>query len=164
MTYFERIGGVLVRPRATCRRLASGAARASDIALLMLAWFVANNLVYIARCFVMMRVFDVATGIEQLMANLSQALLPGVVGVVLAGLILSFFLPNRIRADVPAFDLAAYAWVPYMVVQLAGSLLLSALAQPVTPLADHVAMGLGIAWGAAVWGCALWAALGRGDR
>jgi hypothetical protein len=164
MTYLERIGGVLVRPRATCKRLASGAARASDIALLMLAWFLASSLTNIARCFVMMRAFDAATGIELLMSQLSQSLLPGVIGVVLAGLILSFFLPNRLRADVPAFDLAAYAWVPYMVVQLAGSLLLTALARPVTPLAQYVAFGLGIGWAAAVWGIALWAALGRGDR
>jgi hypothetical protein len=51
-----------------------------------------------------------------------------------------------------------------MVVQLAGSLLLTALARPVTPLAQYVAFGLGIGWAAAVWGIALWAALGRGDR
>jgi hypothetical protein len=164
MTYLERIGGVLVSPRVTCRRLASGAARASDIAFLMLAWFFASSLTDIAHSFVVMRAFDVATGIEMLMSHLSQALLPDVVGIVLAGLILSFFLPNRLRSDVPAFDLAAYAWVPFMVVELAGSLLFTALQRSPTPLQHYVEVGLAIGCGAAVWGCALWAALGRGDR
>ena len=125
MRFVERIGGVLVAPRDTFARAGGGRRRApSDVALAAdvarsspassIAWRAPSAL---AR--------DIGVG----------AAAAGDPGDVAAGAArhrrhprrpawsCSSFVARRARA----FDVAAYAWVPYLVVQLAGALVFTAL-------------------------------------
>jgi hypothetical protein len=159
MTFVERIGGVLASPRRTFARLTAGEARASDVAWLMVAWLVAGYLPDLVRCVLLARAFDVPTGLQLLLKLIAQALLQSILGVLLAGLVLSLFLPRQRARRVDAFDLAAYAWIPYLTVQLGGTLIWSALGLSRTARAQNIADAIGVAWALAAWACALAAAL-----
>jgi hypothetical protein len=159
LSFVERIGGVLAAPRRTFARLAGGEAHAADIAWLLAGWLVAGDLPGLARCVVMAHAFDVWTGVQQLLRVVSSALLPSILGVMLAGLLLSLLAPRKRRARADAFDLAAYAWVPYLAVQLAGSLAYSLLGREPGDRARMIVTGVGLVWAVAAWACALLAAL-----
>jgi len=151
----ERIGGVLVSPRATLARLAAGEARAGDVAWLMVAWLVASRLPSLAKAALLGRAFGVAYGLQATLA-VTSAILPDVLGILVAGAILSLF----VRATLPArpFDLASYAYVPYLTLNLLGSLYYSARGYEPSATAQYLVHGVGIAWGVVVWALALLAA------
>ena len=155
--FAARIGGVLVAPRATLARLADGDARAGDIALLMCGWLVAGWLPLIARAFVLGIEAGFDAGLFGLMGTFQQ-LLPDVLGVLLAGIMMSLFVPKQARGHGRSADLAAYAWVPYLAVQVAGSLAYSAIGHAPSPLARQVVTGVALAWAVVVWALAVDAA------
>jgi len=57
--------------------------------------------------------------------------------------------PANLRAG--AIDLAAYAWVPYLAVELAAALAFTALRRAPSRIEHHAVAALGLAWALAVW-------------
>jgi len=149
MRFDERIGGVLAAPRRTFARLGAGEARPSDIAWLLVFKLVADRLDALARAIGTARDLGIGPAAQEVLATAS-AVLPDVVGILAAGILMQLF--SRARR---AFDVAAYAWVPYLAVQLAGALVMTALR--VAPGHELRALldGAGVAAALAAWVVAL---------
>jgi hypothetical protein len=145
----ERIGGVLVAPRATFARFAAGEARPSDVAWLLVLRLVAGELDRFARVIAVGRELGVGAAAQEIL-TVSSAIMPDVVGILAAGVILQLF----VRAK-NAFDVAAYAWIPYLALQLAAALWFSARGVAPSARAHDVVQGAGVAWSVAVWVIAL---------
>jgi hypothetical protein len=163
LRFSERVGGVLVAPVRTFARLAAGEARASDVAWLMLAWLLAGSLPQVVQALLLGRAWDVQTGAQALLMLVSHVLLADILGILVAGLLLSLFLPRGARGHGQAFDVAAYAWIPYLAVRLGGSLLYTALGRAPSPRAQTAVELAGLAWAVVAWACALWTARGRAE-
>jgi hypothetical protein len=145
----ERIGGVLITPRATFARLAAGEARPSDVAWLVVLRLVAGELDRFARAIAVMREFGVGAGAQEVLM-VSSAVMPDIVGILAAGVMLQLFARAK-----NAFDVAAYAWIPYLAVQLGGALYFSARGYTPSARAHTIIEGAGVAWAVAVWIVAL---------
>jgi hypothetical protein len=149
MTFDERIGGVLIAPRATFARLAAGEARPSDVAWLLVLRLVAGELDRFARAIAVMREFGIGAGAQEVLM-VSSAVMPDIVGILAAGVMLQLFARAK-----NAFDVAAYAWIPYLAVQLGGALYFSARGYAPSARAHTIIEGAGVAWAVAVWIVAL---------
>jgi hypothetical protein len=149
MTFSERIGGVLVAPRKTFARLAAGEARPSDVALLVLLRLVAGELDRFARAIGTSRDIGVGAAAQEILATTS-VVLPDIVGILAAGVLMQLFTRAK-----HAFDVAAYVWIPYLAVQVAGALFYSARGHAPSPRAHAVLEWAGVAWAAAAWIVAL---------
>ena len=149
MKFDERIGGVLIAPRATFARLAAGEARPSDVAWLVVLRLVAGELDRFARAIAVMREFGVGAAAQEVLM-VSSAVMPDVVGILAAGVLMQLFARAR-----NAFDVAAYTWIPYLAVQLAGALYFSARGHAPSARAHTIVEGAGVAWAVAVWIVAL---------
>ncbi|HEY2746764.1 MAG TPA: hypothetical protein VGL86_19180 [Polyangia bacterium] len=149
MRFDERIGGVLVAPRRTFARLGAGEARPSDVAWLVVMRLVAGELDRLARAVGVAREFGVGAAAQEILA-VASVVMPDVVGILAAGVVMQ--LCSRSKR---AFDVAAYAWVPYLTVQLAGALAFSARGVAPGATARAALEGLGLLWALAVWIVAL---------
>lgn len=149
MRFDERIGGVLAAPRRTFARLAAGEARPSDIAWLLVFRLVAGELDRLARAVGVAREWGVGAAAQEVLV-VASVVLPDVVGILAAGVMLQLFSRGK-----HAFDVAAYAWVPYLTVQLAAALVYSARGTVPGAQAHALIEGLGVAWALAVWIVAL---------
>jgi len=145
----ERIGGVLAAPRRTFARLGAGEARPSDIAWLIVFRLVSGELDRFARAIGTAREWGIGAAAQEMLV-IATAVLPDVVAILAAGMLLQLFSRSK-----HAFDVAAYAWVPYLAVQLAGALLFSALRHSPGPHAQTAMQALGVAWALGVWIVAL---------
>lgn len=153
----ERLGGVLVAPRATLLRLADGEARAGDVAWLMCGWFVAGWMPLLVRAVLTGAEAGFDAGLLSLMQTFRE-LLPDVLGIFVAGMVMALFVPKGARGHGRSADLASYAWVPYVTVQLAGSIAYSIAGRPPSDAAQKWVTGAALAWAIAVWALALDAA------
>jgi hypothetical protein len=145
----ERIGGVLVAPRRTFARLVAGEARPSDVAWLLLFRLVAGELDRLARAVAVGREFGVAFAAQEILA-VSAAVLPDVVGILAAGMIMQLLSRTK-----HAFDVAAYAWIPYLAVTLAGALYFTARGFAPSAEARSFVQGAALLWAMATWVVAL---------
>lgn len=149
-TLAARVGGALVAPR---RALAEAAAEPSgrgfrDVSWLIAARLVAGETPRLVRALARLRAFGLLEGARSL-AQVASQVLPDVVGVLVASLLMSLFASGpRARA---ASDVAAYAWVPYLAVELASALAFTALGRAPTATEKHVTDAIAIAWALAVW-------------
>ncbi len=71
---------------------------------------------------------------------------------------MSLFVPKGARGHGRSADLAAYAWVPYLSVQVAGSLAYSAVGHAPSQLVRQIVTGIAVAWAVVVWALAVDAA------
>ncbi len=149
MRFDERIGGVLAAPRRTFARLGAGEARPSDVAWLLVLRLVAGELDRLARAVGVAREFGVAAAAQEILA-VASVVLPDVVGILAAGVLMQLLSRSK-----RAFDVAAYAWVPYLTVQLAGALIYSARGVVPSAAARALIEGFGVAWALGVWIVAL---------
>ncbi|HZS35899.1 MAG TPA: hypothetical protein VFF06_03685 [Polyangia bacterium] len=151
-TFAERVGGVLVAPR----RALEAAARApqgrgvGDVTWLIAARLVAGEAPRLVRAAARLRAFGVGAGVQSL-ASVAGQVLPDVAGVLIASMVMSLFLPaSRARAGSP-IDVAAYAWVPYLAVELLAALAFTALGRAPSPTEKHVADAIALGWALAIW-------------
>jgi hypothetical protein len=149
MRFDERIGGVLVAPRRTFAQLGAGEARPSDVAWLVVLRILAGELDRLARAVGVAREFGVGAAAQEILATTS-VVLPDIVGILAAGVLMQLFTRSK-----RAFDVAAYAWVPYLAVQLAAALVFSARGTAPTAHARSLIEGAGVVWGLAMWLVAL---------
>jgi hypothetical protein len=152
MSFDERIGGVLVAPRRTLARLVAGEARASDVAWLLVLRLVVGELDKVAHVIATGREFGVGFAAQELL-GVAAVVLPDAVGILAAGMMLQLFARNKY-----AFDVAAYAWIPYLVVTLAGAFYFTLRGYAPSPRASGVIEVAGLAWAIFVWVLALVAA------
>jgi hypothetical protein len=149
MRFDERIGGVLVAPRKTFARFLGGEARASDVAILLVLRLVAGELDRFVRAVFIARDIGVGFAAQETLA-IASTVLPDVVGILAAGMLLQLLAKQK-----NAFDVAAYAWVPYLTVQLAGALWFTARGYAPSSRVRELLEGAGVAWALAVWIVAL---------
>lgn len=160
--FAARIGGVLAAPRRTLARLAGGEARPGDIAWLLLVRLVAGELDRLVRAALLARDSGLGDGVQYALSTVT-AVLPDLVGILLAGLLLGLFVSRGTRGHGRAFDLAAYAWVPYLAVTLARALYYTARGAPPSDEAELAFDVVGVGWSALVWALALAAARAPDD-
>ena len=149
MTFDERIGGVLIAPRRTFARLVAGEARASDVAWLVVFRLVAGELDGLAHAFAVAREIGIGAGAQEVLM-VAGAVLPDIVGILAAGLMLQLFCKAR-----HAFDVAAYAWIPYLTVQVVAALAFTATRHAPTPREQSIVQLAGVAWALVAWTIAL---------
>jgi hypothetical protein len=153
-TFSERVGGVLLSPLATLRAVADSPSGrgTSDIAWLIAARLVAGETPRLLRAIFRGLDRGPLVGLQGLLMA-AQQVLPDVLGILAAGLLMGLFAGRRPKDDTRAdpLDLAAYAWVPYLTVSLAGSLVFTLLGAPPSPTLRVVMDGAAVAWALVVW-------------
>jgi thiol-disulfide isomerase/thioredoxin len=164
--FLERVGGVLVAPPPTMRALARGGLGGGrhalrDVGILIGLRVVAGELPSLVSAGARAVKGSLAAGLQALLVTVGQ-IAPDVLGILVAGLLLSALAGHRRRPEpdpahdaATAFDLAAYAWVPY----LAGRLVfvLGAIASGRVPSAAAQRVGdvVALLWALVAWVSAL---------
>ena len=84
--------------------------------------------------------------------------MPDVIAILIASMLLSVLAGRRPKGSVEAdpLDVAAYAWVPYLTVQLASALLFTLRGHPPSTLHEQLILGVALAWSVAVWSAGVW--------
>jgi hypothetical protein len=157
MRFDARVGGVLVAPRRTFDRLADGEARAGDVAWLIVAKLVVQYLPSLTRAFFIGREEGVAAGAQSVLMT-AQQVLPDILGILIAGVIMSFFVGKEARGYGRTLELAAYAWIPYLAFELVSSLFFSARGYMPSAHTQQLVDGVAVAWATVAWTLALLAA------
>ncbi len=160
VTFAERVGGVLVRPRATLAAAVEGGHGAADVALLLVLKVLASETVALARA-----VMEVPlVGPSALLRGVAHAVGSAafdVAAIAVAAIVMRLLagpektdlrgeLPRRGRAG-SELDLAAYAWVPWLAVSLAVWLADTALGRSPGAVEANAARGIAACWAGAVW-------------
>ncbi len=155
----ERIGGILVAPVSTLRELVRqpGGRGASDVALLIAARLIAGETPRLLRA--IFRGIDLGAGAG--VSGVINALLtiaPDVIAILVASMLLSVLAGRRAKGTQEAdpLDVAAYAWVPYLTVQLASALLFTLRGHPPSTTHETIILGVALAWSFVVWSAGLW--------
>jgi hypothetical protein len=135
---------------------------------LLLVWG-ASQLPALVHALFVARHMGIGAGLRSVLEVLS-ALMPMVLGVMMAALILSLLAgrpPTRREGELPradAVDLAAYSIVPFLLVQNVAMFYFIARETPPSPLAFQLVMGVGLAWSLVAWCFALIALRDRRRR
>jgi hypothetical protein len=153
-SFADRIGGILTAPLATLRDAAGEGRGATDVALLIGFKLVGGSTQELAAA--LSRGIDtgVVSGLMAAISVLAQVL-PDVVAILVGGILLSLLAPGGKGARDRALDLAAYAWIPYLTVELAEALAFTLRHRPPSPLVDNIFFTVAIGWSLAIWLCAL---------
>ena len=154
LSFDARIGGVLVAPRRTLARLAAGEARPGDVAWLLVLRLVCGELDRLVRAALLVRDSGLMDGVQYALSTVTTVV-PDLFGILLAGLVLGLFVSRGARGYGRAFDLASYAWVPYLTVTVARALIYTARGYPPSDAADLAFDAFGVGWSAVVWALAL---------
>jgi hypothetical protein len=154
----ERIGAPLVAPGRAMREAvnATQGRGATDVAWLMAARIVCGETPRLVRSWYRGVELGAGAGIQGVIATV-QTVLPDLVGILVAALVMSLLAgsapkraPNEpVPAD--ALDVAAYAWVPYLCIQMAAAVYFSLRGLPPSLRTQWIVTGLSLAWAAVVW-------------
>lgn len=120
MGFIERIGTALVAPRRALSEVGDKGGL-NDAALLLLLAFLATELRAIVAAAWMALVMGPGVAGSALLTRLSSAIGVELVLVFGGGVVITLFAGKR-RSPLRDFDLAGVALVPYLAVELAGSL------------------------------------------
>jgi hypothetical protein len=155
MSFVERVGGVLVAPRAAMRAaLAAPPGRgAADVALLIALRVVAGETPRLVRAWDALVEHGGRAALMRLVVAVSQVL-PDVLGILIGAVTISLGAGRRKSGD-RGLDLAAYAWVPYLAVQLVFALAFSALRYAPPAWVQTAVAGVALTWSVAVWAIGL---------
>jgi len=137
LTFSERIGGALVRPRALLSDGAAARHGVSDVAVLLA-----------------LRVVGPAALLRGVVQAV-QSILPDLLGILLGGMLLGLLAGKRGAGRGREQEMAAYAWLPYLAVTLAKALLDTALQRLPSRAEELATTALALGWSALVWGIAL---------
>jgi hypothetical protein len=156
MRFDERIGAVLVSPRRAFAAAAAGPSGRGlrDVGWLLAARVVCGETLSLVRAVVLGAELGPSAGWPAALGALS-AVIPDAVAILI-GAVLLMMLGGRRGGDAHALDLAAYAWVPYLAVELAGALAFSAAGRLPGPVVRRVLDGAALAWATLAWALALY--------
>jgi hypothetical protein len=160
-TLAERVGGVLVAPRRALALAAEAPAGRglADVTWLIAAKLVASEAPRLVRAGAKLVGLGVGDGLRAFVDAAAQVL-PDAVGVLVASMVMSLLVPASATPATPepstklragAIDLAAYAWVPYLAVELAAALAFTALRRAPTRIEHGAITAVALAWALAVW-------------
>ena len=168
----ERIGGVLVAPRATMVRLLStregGLGDATLV--LVLRWLAGETRVggasgdsamLLGRAVRALGKGDPTQAVQLGLGSLSRLTVDFLAIVV--GSVLLALLGGR-RSGGRELDLAAMAWVPALVVKVAAALAFTALGREPSAGEERLVDWLALGWASACWAVALWTLREARDR
>jgi hypothetical protein len=158
--FSERVGGILVAPVKTLRAVVAGPSGrgASDVALLIAARLVAGETPRLLRAVFRGIDLGVGAGVGALIAAM-QTVLPDMVAILGAAFVLSLLAGSRKKGETQhadPLDLAAYAWVAYLAVQLVSALVFTLVGRAPPPIAQQAILVIALGWSIAVWAAALW--------
>ena len=154
MTFSERIGGALVRPRALLSDGAAARHGVSDVAVLLALRVVAGETPLLARGVLGVPVLGPAALLRGVVQAV-QSILPDLLGILLGGMLLGLLAGKRGAGRGREQEMAAYAWLPYLAVTLAKALLDTALQRLPSRAEELATTALALGWSALVWGIAL---------
>jgi hypothetical protein len=159
LSYLERIGGVLVAPRAALERALSAPEGQGfrDVLVLMLLRILCGDTPRLARAVSLGLDHGLFVGFSAVLSS-AQGTLPDLFGILLAALVMSLFVGRGARPHGHSLDLAAYVWVPYFAAELSAALVASVRGRPPSPRLEAWVQGVALAWSVAVWVMALVAA------
>jgi len=161
--FLERVGGVLAAPPPTMRALARGGLGGGqhalrDVGILLGLRLVAGELPSLVAASARAVKLSLGAGLQSLLVTVGQ-IAPDVLGILVAGLLLSALAGRARHTPGPeratAFDLAAYAWVPYLAGRLVFVLGSIASGRVPSPVAQQVADVVALLWAAFAWVSAL---------
>jgi hypothetical protein len=95
-------------------------------------------------------------GLQGVIATLQTAL-PDLAGILVAALVMSLLAgptPKRVAGDpvkADALDLAAYAWIPYLCIEMAAAVYFSLRGFPPSLRTRTIVTGVALAWAMLVW-------------
>jgi hypothetical protein len=149
MTSFaERVGGVLVSPRATLAHAATAGDGLFDVALLLGLKVAASETVALGRAILAVPALGAASLLRGLVHAIS-AVTFDVAAILVAAMAMRLF--TRRGGPARELDLAAYAWVPYLAVTLVVWLVDTALGRSPGVVEATVARVLALGWASAAW-------------
>ena len=143
----DRIGSILVSPKEGVRQIAAGQGVA-DVTFLIIARVFAGETPRIARAMVRGWEGNPSAAVSGVLAA-ATAVLPDVLGILIGAILLSL-LGGRKKPD-RTLDVAAYAWIPYLAISLAGALLFTAIGRPMKPIEEYMISGIALGWSTIVW-------------
>jgi hypothetical protein len=143
----DRIGSILVSPREGVRQIVAGQG-VTDVTFLLIARVVAGETPRLARSLVRGWEGNPSAAVSGVLAA-ATAVLPDVLGILIGAILLSL-LGGRKKPD-RTLDVAAYAWIPYLAVSLAGALAFTAIGRPMKPIEEYVINGIALGWASLVW-------------
>ncbi len=164
--FAERVGGVLVAPRAHFRAVLDEplGRGALDLLSLLLLRLACGELPVLLRAVAAAgraasggQLGLAAVGLFSTVLHVTSAALTDVVAVLIGAMALSLLggggrsRPGSGRG----LDLASYAWIPCVVVQLAATLSCAALAMPPTDTVLAIVAAVGVGWSVLAWAVAL---------
>ncbi len=149
--FLDRVGGVVVHPRATLRAAAAtGEGGLRDVAILLALRILAGETLTIAKAFLALPSLGLGGMLREL-SRAEMAIVPDVVGILIAAVLMALLAGKKARAAKGSeLDVAAYAWVPYLVVSVSTALILS-IAGYSGGLVEKVAIVIALGWSAAIW-------------
>jgi hypothetical protein len=151
----DRIGGILVSPREGVRQIVAGQGVA-DVTLLLATRVAAGETPRIARALVRGWEGNPSAAVSGVLAA-ATAVLPDVLGILIGAILLSLLggrkkpIAERGKVSDRTLDVAAYAWIPYLAVSLAGALLFTAIGRPMKPIEEYLINGVALGWATLVW-------------
>jgi hypothetical protein len=149
--FLDRVGGIVVHPRATLRATAAtGEGGLRDVAILLFLRVLAGETLTIAKAFLSLPSMGLGGMLREL-SRAAMAIVPDVLGILIAAVLMALLAGRKSRAARGSeLDVAAYAWVPYLVVSVATALILS-IAGYSGGLVEKIAIVIALGWSAAVW-------------
>ena len=150
--FLDRVGGVLVAPRATlAREMADKAPHGlGDVAWLLLLRVLAGETPRLARAVSLGVDHGVVFGVQAVLAVFQQVL-PDVAGILVGALVMSLFAGRRARPRGHSLDLAAYAFVPYLATEVLAALLFTLRGYEPSLAKQQGVQAAALAWAAFVW-------------
>lgn len=158
LAFVDRVGGVLVSPRAQLARVAAGEGGLGDVLWLFgLRLLAGESAPLIARALLSARTLGPLAAVQGVLQAVAT-LLPDAIGILVGAVALSLIGAavssgaRRMRGR--ELDLAASAWIPFLSVRVAAALLFSALGREPSRVESWVVTGLSLGWAAVVYAMA----------
>lgn len=148
--FFALVGGIVVRPRATLAGLARGEGQLWHVLVLLALWAVARETRLSAKAVVGYRFFGVSGALLTVTRAFRQVL-PELFAILLAGILLELLVRKQRQGASRASVMAGYVWIPYLVVQLGGTLAFIALKRAPSAGERHGLELLALAWSGLLW-------------
>lgn len=151
--FAERVGGVLVRPRATLAHVAAtGEGGARDVAVLVALKVLASNTESLARAVMAVPALGVSALLRGVVHALSTVVLDAA-AIVIGSMVMKLFVAHRTGGR--ELDLAALAWVPYLAVTLAVGIVDTALRHSPGSVEASAVHLVALGWSGVIWALGL---------
>jgi hypothetical protein len=148
--FVTRVGAALVAPMQALSAAGRHIGKTpGDAALLLLLAFVAVHTREVVAAVWLTIDGDPAMGLQMLVSKLARVASAPLIFLVAGGVGIAIFAGKR-RSLGADFDLACVAFVPIVVLEVAVSLVMSALGSPPSMVVMRVAVALGYAWGGVI--------------